>query len=103
MLTESPTADTQTTLARQDVGLSSKINLSLRRIGWIALVKQFLQVRVGLRNSLAGGARCNTVLGARCKGASQAAGGPGATPESAPEIPTMEAMAMTSLTPKSAA
>ena len=54
-----------------------------------------------LRNSLAGGARCYTVLGAR--GASQAAGGPGATPESAPEIPTMEAMAMTSLTPKSAA
>ena len=41
------------------------------------------------------------MLGA--KGASQAAGGPGATPESAPEIPTMEAMAMTSLTPKSAA
>ena len=38
------------------------------------------------------------MLGAR--GASQAAGGPGATPESAPEIPTMEAMAMTSLKPK---
>ena len=39
---QSPTADTQTTLVRQDVGLSSKINLSPRRMGWSALVKQYL-------------------------------------------------------------
>ena len=39
---QSPTADTQTTPAGQDVGLSSKINLSPRRIGWSALDKQYL-------------------------------------------------------------